>query len=95
MKLYICYGPGGASLVHSCAKAYETLVRAGYEPEVTKVYGLGRIPGPWNHTKGREEVKRLSGDYRVPTLVLGDDTAIKPSSKIIDWAKSHPAVSAK
>jgi Glutathione S-transferase, N-terminal domain len=93
VKLYICYGtfhsprPGG----HPCRNADEALKAAGYKPEVIKSYGLGLLPGIFNQTKGRREVKKLTGSYMVPVLVLDDGTVIQDSQKIADWAQAHPA----
>jgi hypothetical protein len=93
MKLYICYGnfrsprPGG----HPCRNANEALKDAGYRPEVVKSYGLGMLPGLFNQTKGRREVKKLTGNYMVPVLVLDDATVIQGSHEIVDWAQAHPA----
>jgi hypothetical protein len=93
MKLYVCYGtfktprPGG----HPCASAYHALVDAGYQPEVIRSYGFGPLPDILNNTPGRREVKRLTGNNWVPVLVAGDGTVIQDSSKIVAWAKEHPA----
>jgi hypothetical protein len=93
VKIYICYGnfksprPGG----HPCRNANEALKDAGYKPEVIKSYGLGILPGPFNHTRGRREVKELTGNYMVPALVLDDGTVIQGSHEIVDWAQAHPA----
>jgi hypothetical protein len=97
MKLYVCYGtfrfaprPGG----HPCGNAYHALRDAGYEPDVKLSYGFGLMPGLFNRTPGRQEVKRLTGNYWVPVLVLDDGSAVQGASKIIDWAKANPASSA-
>lgn len=93
MKLYICYGlfksprPGG----HPCANAHAALRGAGYEPEIVKSYGLGILPGVFNMTKGRRAVKRLTGNYMVPTLVLDDGTVIDGSREIVAWARANQA----
>jgi hypothetical protein len=93
MKLYICYGnfpsprPGG----HPCRNANEALKAAGHEPEVIKSYGLGFLPGVFNQTRGRREVKKLTGGYMVPVLVTDDGTVIQGSHEIVDWAHAHPA----
>jgi len=95
MKLYVCYGtwkpaprPGG----HPCGKAYDALKDAGYEPEVKRAYGLGAFPSFVNNmTSGRREVKRLTGNYWVPALIVDDGTVIQGSREIIEWAKAHPA----
>jgi hypothetical protein len=40
---------------------------------------------------GRREVKRLTGNYKVPTLVLDNVTIIDGSQNIIEWAGSNEA----
>ena len=94
MKLYVCYGtftktprPGG----HPCGNAYHALKDAGHDPEVVKSYGLGVLPGVFNRTRGRQEVKEMTGDYTVPVLVTDDGEVVKESSAIVEWAKAHPA----
>jgi hypothetical protein len=93
MKLYVCYGtfhsprPGG----HPCGNAYRALREAGYEPEVVRSYGLGLLPDAFNRTRGRREVKELTGNTWVPALVLDDGTVIDDSKKIVEWARAHPA----
>jgi hypothetical protein len=93
MKLYVCYGtfkhaprPGG----HPCGNAYHALKEAGHEPEVIRSYGLGPLPGFLNPSPGRREVKKLTGNYWVPTLVLDDGTVVDGSHEITAWAKSNP-----
>lgn len=94
MKLYICWGafqtprPGG----HPCANAYNALKKAGHDPEVVKVHGLGVGPGFMQvTTDGRREVEKLSGKKTVPVLVLDDGEVISDSSRIAEWAAAHPA----
>jgi hypothetical protein len=93
MKLYICYGlfpsprPGG----HPCKNAQRAVAAAGYEPQIVKSYGLGIFPGALNFTKGRREVKELTGNYWVPVLVTDDGTVVQGSDKIAEWAQANPA----
>jgi hypothetical protein len=93
VKLYICYGlfpsprPGG----HPCKNAAVALRDAGHDPEIVKSYGLGILPGALNFTKGRREVKKLTGNYWVPVLVTDDNAVVQGSDKIAEWAKAHPA----
>jgi hypothetical protein len=95
MKLYVCYGtwkpaprPGG----HPCGNAYHALKDAGYDPELKRSYGLGPLPGFLNDlSPGRREVKRLTGKYWVPALVIDDGSVIQGSDKIVEWAKANPA----
>lgn len=93
MKLYVCWGlfgsprPGG----HPCKNAHDALVEAGHRPDVVKSYGLGLLPDFMNPTKGRREVKRLTGSTWVPVLVTDEDEVVQGSEKIADWAKANPA----
>lgn len=93
MKLYICWGtfqtprPGG----HPCANAFHALEDAGHKPEVIKSYGFAPLPDFLNQTRGRREVKELTGKRWVPALLLDDGTVIDGSQKIVDWAAANPA----
>jgi hypothetical protein len=92
MKLYVCWGtfssprPGG----HPCGNAYHALKDAGHDPEVIKSYGLGALPDFLNNTRGRRDVKELTGQSWVPVLVTDDGEAIHDSKKIVEWAKQNP-----
>jgi hypothetical protein len=97
MKLYVCYGtwkpaprPGG----HPCGTAYHALAEAGHDPQVIHAYGLAALPELFNRTKGRREVKELTGNNWVPTLVTDDGTVIQDSEKIAAWARENPASAA-
>jgi hypothetical protein len=41
------------------------------------------------------EVKRLTGDHKVPTLVLDSGTVIDGSEKIIEWARAGEAAGSR
>jgi hypothetical protein len=92
-KLYVCWGtfstprPGG----HPCRNAHEALARAGHDPEVVKAYGLGILPDALNATRGRREVRELTGQPMVPVLVTDEGDAIAGSREIVAWARAHPA----
>ena len=93
MKLYVCYGtfstprPGG----HPCGNAYKALKDAGHDPEVIKSYGLAGLPSFVNSTRGRKEVKELTGKYTVPVLVTDSGEVVNESSVIEEWARNNPA----
>ena len=93
MSFYVCYGtfssprPGG----HPCGNAYNALKEAGHDPEVVKSYGLGILPDVFNRTKGRREVKELTGSNTVPVLVTDDGEVVSDCKKFVEWAKAHPA----
>jgi hypothetical protein len=94
VKLYVCWGtftttprPGG----HPCGNAHRALKDMGHDPEVVRAYGLGVLPDIFNRTRGRREVKELTGESWVPVLVTDDDQVIAGSKKIVDWAHANPA----
>jgi len=87
MKLYVCYGTFGAEHGHPCARANSALVEAGYAPEVVKTFGCY---GTDRFFSGRREIKHLTGNYKVPTLILDDGTIVDDSSNIVDWAHANP-----
>ena len=97
MKLYVCpFGTTGASapgpLAHACGKAAKALDEAGHAYELEKVKGgLGMIWTLPNRAKDRAEVERLSGQRKVPILVLDNGGVVTGSGEIVDWAKEHPA----
>jgi Glutathione S-transferase, N-terminal domain len=94
VKLYVCYGTwttGAAVHAHPCGEAHKALSEAGHTPEVIRSYGLGLLPGLINNFTPRREVKRLTGNYWVPVLVLDDGGVIQGSQLIIEWARTHPA----
>ena len=79
--------PGG----HPCGNAYRALREAGHDPELIKSYGAGILPDALNRTKGRQEVKRLTGNSWVPVLVTDDGEVVQDSKKIAEWAERNPA----
>ena len=87
MDLYVCYSTLGPAERHPCAKAYRALVAGGHRPRVVKTYGCY---GTDRLFKGRRDIKRLTGNYKVPTLVLGDGSIIDGSEKIVVWAAANP-----
>ena len=101
MKLYVCWStlpvpwprrsaswrPGA----HPCKKAHDALRGAGHSPEVVKSYGFHFLP---DLTRGRKEVKRLTGESYVPVLVFDDGQVIAGSENIVEWAWANEATGA-
>jgi glutathione S-transferase len=84
--LYRCKTP--TNWLCPCGRVARELRRAGEEPEVVRV--------PWRR-RDRAEVRTLSGQDRVPVLVLGGE-AICDSHRIVEhlhWRQEsgspHPA----
>ncbi len=86
MHLYVCYGtfplPGG----HPCARAQAALAAAGHRPKVVRTFGCAGTDRFW---PGRRNVRRLTGNFEVPTLVLSDGTIIDGSQNIVAWAAAN------
>ena len=94
MKLYICWGTfrkapreGGD---HPCGLAYHALRDAGHDPEVVQSYGWTLLPSFANQSRGRREVRELTGKDTVPVLVTDDGEVITESRTIAEWARAHP-----
>ena len=97
MKLYVCWGTfpvpwprRGASwrpAAHPCKRAHDAVREAGHDPEVVRVYGFGQLP---DMTRGRREVRRLTGQSYVPVLVLDNGQIIQGSESIAAWAQATP-----
>ncbi len=90
MILYTCFGKGSGGAVHPCAVAIRALDRAGIEYELKTVGGLKNVPFTTRGGK-RDEIKALSGQERVPILVLDDGTVVTGSKQVAAWAKEHAA----
>jgi hypothetical protein len=88
MDLHVCYGTFGTAERHPCKKACEALTDAGHQPKVVKTGGCYHTDRLWS---GRRKIKRLTGNYKVPTLFLDDGTIIDGTQSIVAWAVEHPA----
>ena len=88
MKLYVCWGTFRTNRGHPCGEAHEALLAAGYEPEVVRSGGCYRT---YPLFPRRREVKRMTGNYKVPTLIPDNGTIIDGSQNIIDWARTNEA----
>jgi len=88
VTLYVCYGTFGPAERHACARAHKALVAAGHSPKVSRTYGCYRTDPLFG---GRRHVKRLTGNFEVPTLVLDDGAVVDGSREIAAWAAANPA----
>ena len=92
--LYVCWGlfptprPG-----HPCRKAYDALLAGGHRVRVVRCYGWGALPSWLNRSRGRREVRRLTGTDWVPVLVVDDDNVIAGTKAIAAWSE-QPALPA-
>jgi len=75
---------------HACARALHALRQAGYEVDLLHVEGNGLMP--WKrHGPARDEVRNLTGQDKVPVLLLPEGTVVTGSGPIMRWAKDYPA----
>ena len=85
--LYICWGlfrtprPG-----HPGRDAYDALTAAGIRPKLVRCYGWGLLPAWLHRTRGRREVRRLTGSGWVPVFVAADGSVIAGGHAINTWA---------
>ena len=83
--LYVCWGTWRSEKGHPCGNAHRALTEAGHDPKVIRSGGCFRTDPLFPR---RREVKRLTGNYKVPTLVLDDGTIIDGTTEIVEWARS-------
>jgi hypothetical protein len=69
-----------------CRDAYDALITAGHRPAVVRCYGWGLLPSWVNRSRGRRDVRRLTGTGWVPVLLTPDRMVIAGSQAIIAWA---------
>jgi hypothetical protein len=87
MHLYVCYGTFRIHDSHPCREAHQALTDAGYQPKVVRTGGCYGSDPLW---PGRRKVKRLTGNYKVPTLRLDDGRIVDGSENIVAWAAENP-----
>jgi hypothetical protein len=98
VKLYVCWGlfktPWSG---HPCRNAYDALLAAGHQPLVTRSYGWGLLPRFVNRSRGRREVRALTGTDWVPVLVTDEGEVVQGSRNIREWAAggSRPSSSSR
>lgn len=85
--LYTCEIDDGGPKMHPCHKAHDALDEAGVEYETViadrnRPFGFG--------SKGtRPEIKRISGQEKLPVLQLTDGTTVNGGGKIAKWARQQ------
>jgi glutathione S-transferase len=89
LTLYTCHiDRGGPSfLPHACRRAHEALDDAGVAYE-SVIFGKGR-PFAIGTTGKRPDLKRISGQEKLPVLALTDGTTVNGGDAIAAWAADH------
>jgi glutathione S-transferase len=85
--LYVCHGDDGGPSRHPCRRVQEALRGAGIEYE--KVVAAHGHPIPFLRKGSREELRRATGDTKLPALKLPDGTVIKHSRAILRWVSQR------
>lgn len=90
--LYVCHIDDGGPPPHACKRAQRALRSAGHDFD--KVVAGRGIPFGLFTTGRRPELKKLSGQEKLPVLQLPDGTTVSGSANIIAWAKQNSPISA-
>ncbi len=88
LTLFVCHIDDGGPPPHACKRAQRALRAAGRDFE--KVIAGRGIPFGLFTTGRRPELKKLSGQEKLPVLQLPDGSTISGSANIIAWAREHP-----
>jgi glutathione S-transferase len=83
-RLFVCHGDDGGPRIHPCRRVQERLRAAGIEYD--KVIAGHGHPLPFLRKGSREDLRRETGDTKLPSLKLPDGTVLTHSGAIISWA---------
>ncbi len=81
--LFVCHGDDGGPRIHPCRRVQEALRAANIEYE--KVVAAHGSPIPFLRKGSREELRKQTGEEKLPALKLSDGTVITPARAIIQW----------
>ena len=85
--LYVCSIDEGGPPPHACKRATRALRESGHEFDKI-IFARGHLFGLFT-TGRRPKLKEISGQEKLPVLVLADGTVISGSREIIAWATSN------
>ena len=90
--LHVCHLNRGGPRFHPCRKLQERMDELGHSYEVN-VFDKNHPMG-W-FTKGRRpELKRMTGQEKLPVLELDDGTMIADSKRILAWVRENAPAAA-
>jgi glutathione S-transferase len=91
--LYTCGAKkSGGGVGHPCGRAARALDEEGHAYELRTVRGYRLAPWTWlSRARDRAEIERLSGQRKVPILVLDSGEVVAGSGKIVRWARESSA----
>jgi glutathione S-transferase len=82
-RLFVCHGDEGGPRVHPCRRVQEAMRAAGIEYE--KTIAAHGSPIPFLRKGSREELRKETGDTKLPALKLADGTVLSGSRAILGW----------
>jgi glutathione S-transferase len=85
--LFVCHGDDEGPRFHPCRRVQEALREAGI-PYNKVIAGHGH-PIPFLRKGSREELRRATGDTKLPALKLADGTVITHSRAILEWVERY------
>ena len=83
--LYVCHGDEAGPRMHPCRRVQEAMLERGIKYE--KVIAAHGSPIPFLRKGSREELRKATGDTKLPTLKLADGTVMTHARAILDWVK--------
>ena len=85
--LFVCHGDDKGPRMHPCRRVQEAMRDAGIAYE--KVIAAHGNPIPFLRKGSREELRRATGQEKLPALKLADGTVLTPSKAILAWVKQQ------
>jgi glutathione S-transferase len=93
LVLFTCHIDEGGPALHPCRRAHDALRQHGHHYR-TEILDRNH-PFGWFTTGKRPELKRVSGQEKLPVLQLADGSTVNGSAEITRWAREHTAVLAR
>jgi glutathione S-transferase len=81
--LFVCHGDDGGPRIHPCRRVQAALRAANVNYD--KVVAAHGNPLPFLRKGSREELRKATGDTKLPALKLTDGTVLTHSRAIFDW----------
>ena len=85
--LYVCHGDEAGPRVHPCRRVQEAMNAAGIEYD--KVIAAHGSPIAFLRKGSREELRKATGDTKLPAMKLPDGTVLTHSRAIFSWIRGH------
>jgi len=85
--LFVCHGDDGGPRIHPCRRVQEAMRTAGIEYE--KVIAGHGNPIPFLRKGSRDELRRQTGETKLPALKLQDGRVLTHSRPILAWVREQ------